>query len=144
MSTPPQPFYGLFSGTTQVSRYQKRTSGLHGEGKINRGRHTDRLAGRHSIRSNQCPPPPSPYLLQVGCPSCRPTNSVKALKTSPCQQQQPQWMLSDGSLARTSDWFGVSLEVVIWRRNRFQGTASKVPEPVPKPGTRNRFLTLCR
>jgi len=27
---PPQPFYGPFSGTTRVSRYQKRTSGLHG------------------------------------------------------------------------------------------------------------------
>ena len=29
------------------------------QGKINRGRHTDHLAGRHSIRTNQCPPPPS-------------------------------------------------------------------------------------
>jgi len=27
---PPQPFYGPFSGTTQVSQYQKRTSGLYG------------------------------------------------------------------------------------------------------------------
>jgi len=26
---PPQPFYGPFSGTTQVSRCQKRTSGLY-------------------------------------------------------------------------------------------------------------------
>jgi len=26
----PQPFYGLFSGTTQVSQGQKRTSGLYG------------------------------------------------------------------------------------------------------------------
>jgi len=25
-----QPFYGPFTGTTQVSRCQKRTSGLHG------------------------------------------------------------------------------------------------------------------
>jgi len=30
------------------------------QGKINRGRHTDHSAGRHSIRTNQCPPPPSP------------------------------------------------------------------------------------
>ena len=29
------------------------------QGKINRGRHTDHPAGRHSIRTNQCPPPPS-------------------------------------------------------------------------------------
>jgi len=27
---PPQPFYGPFSGTTQVSRCQKRTSGFYG------------------------------------------------------------------------------------------------------------------
>jgi len=27
---PPQPFYGPFSGTTCVSRCQKRTSGLYG------------------------------------------------------------------------------------------------------------------
>jgi len=29
------------------------------QGKINRGRHTDHLAGCHSIWTNQCPPPPS-------------------------------------------------------------------------------------
>jgi len=29
-STTPQPFYGPFSGTTRVSRCQKRTSGLYG------------------------------------------------------------------------------------------------------------------
>ena len=33
------------------------------EGKINRGRHTDHPAGRHSIRTNKCPPPLSPILL---------------------------------------------------------------------------------
>jgi len=37
----PQPFYGPFSGTTQVSWCQKRTSGLYGTREINRGRHTD-------------------------------------------------------------------------------------------------------
>ena len=30
------------------------------QGKINRGKHTDHPAGRHSIRTNQCPPPQSP------------------------------------------------------------------------------------
>ena len=50
------------------------------QGKINRGRHTDHPAGHHSIWTNQCSPPPSPIFLQGGCPSCRPTNSVKALK----------------------------------------------------------------
>jgi len=30
LNPPPQPFYGPFSGTTRVSRCQKRTSGLYG------------------------------------------------------------------------------------------------------------------
>ena len=50
------------------------------QGKINRGRRTDYPAGRHSIRTNQCPPPPSRHFLQAGCPSCHTSNSVKALK----------------------------------------------------------------
>jgi len=79
-STTPQPVYGSFSGTTRVSRCQKGTSGLYGEGKINRGRHRNHPDACHSIWTNQCPLPPSPHLSQAGCPSCRPTNSVKAPK----------------------------------------------------------------
>ena len=33
------------------------------QGKINRGRHTDYPAGRHSIRINQCAPPSSPIFF---------------------------------------------------------------------------------
>jgi len=33
------------------------------QGKINRGRDTDHPYGRHSIRTNQCPPPPSPIFF---------------------------------------------------------------------------------
>jgi len=32
---------------------------------INRGRHTDQLAGCHSIQTNQCQPPPSPHFLHA-------------------------------------------------------------------------------
>jgi len=54
---------------------------MHGE--TNRGRHTDHPAGHHSIWTNQCPPAPSRHiLLQARCPSCCPTNSVKALKAT--------------------------------------------------------------
>ena len=52
------------------------------QGKIYRGRRTDSPDGHHSIRTKQCPPPPSPIFLQAGCPSCHPTNSVKALKAT--------------------------------------------------------------
>jgi len=33
------------------------------QGNLNRGRHTDHPAGRHSIQTNQCPPPPSPHIF---------------------------------------------------------------------------------
>jgi len=56
---PPPPFYGLFSGTTRVSRCQKKTSGVSGS-REDQQADTDHLAGRHSIRTNHCPPPPSP------------------------------------------------------------------------------------
>jgi len=34
------------------------------QGKVNRGRHTNHPAGRHSVRTNQCPPPPSPIFYR--------------------------------------------------------------------------------
>jgi len=52
------------------------------QGKINRGRHTDHPAGRNSIPTNHCPPPPSFLFLKAGCPSCCPTNSIKAPKAA--------------------------------------------------------------
>jgi len=54
-------------------------------GNINRGRHNDHPAGRHSIRTKECPPPPSSIFFtgrMPYCPSCRTTNSVKALKAT--------------------------------------------------------------
>ena len=40
---------------TQVSRCQKKSSGLYGAREDNRGRHNDHPAGPHSIRTNQQP-----------------------------------------------------------------------------------------
>jgi len=46
------------------------------QGKINRGRHTDHLAGSHSIWTNQCPPPPSPIFNRPDAlPAAQPTVS---------------------------------------------------------------------
>jgi len=76
---PPQPFYGPFSGTTRVSRRQKRTSALYGARK-------DQQRQTPTIRLGATPSGLTsahlhhPHFLQAGCPSCRPTNSVKALK----------------------------------------------------------------
>ena len=65
------PFYGPFSRTTRVSRCQKRISGLYDAREDNRCRHTNRLAGCHSIRTNQCLPPPSPIFFKQYCTSTK-------------------------------------------------------------------------
>ena len=47
------------------------------QGEINRGRHNDRPAGCHSIRTNQLPPPPSPifFYRPDALPATQPTAS---------------------------------------------------------------------
>ena len=77
------PFYGPFSRTTQVSRYQKGKTNLDfteardsewqwhqlGDMQVCTSLQTDDHASTSPLS-----------FLQAGCPSCRPTNSVKALK----------------------------------------------------------------
>jgi len=76
-------FMALFPGPSGWAGARRELLDFMVQGKINRGRHTDHRAGRHSIRTNQCPPPLSPHIfLRSGCPSCRPTNSIKALKAT--------------------------------------------------------------
>ena len=70
-------FTALFPGPSGWAGAKTELLDFMVKGKINRGRHTDHPAGRHSILTNQCPLPPSPpYFLQAGCPSCHPANSV--------------------------------------------------------------------
>ena len=46
------------------------------QGKINTGRHTDHPAGRHSIQTNQCSPPPFPIFYRPDAlPAAQPTVS---------------------------------------------------------------------
>ena len=63
---PPQPFYAPFSGTPPGwSGARRELLDFMVQGKINRGRHWPHPTGRHSIRTNQCPPPPSPIKYNV-------------------------------------------------------------------------------
>ena len=77
------PFNGPFSGTTRVSRYQK--------GKINldfteardsewQWHQLGHMQVCTSLQTDIHAITPPLSFLQAGCPSCRPTNSVKALK----------------------------------------------------------------
>jgi len=77
------PFNGPFSGTTRVSRYQKGKTNLDftvardSEWQWQQRGHmqvcTSLQADNHTSNPPLC-------FLQAGCPSCRQTNSVKALK----------------------------------------------------------------
>ena len=75
-------FTAVFLGPTVCAGARRELLDFMVQGKINRSRYIGHLAGRHSIWTNQCPPPLFPHFLQARCPSCRPTNSVKALKAT--------------------------------------------------------------
>ena len=79
----------LFSGTTQVSRYQKGKTNLD----FTEARDSEWQwiqLGHMQVctslqRDNHASTPPLSF-LQAGCPSCRPANSVKALKATVCDK----------------------------------------------------------
>jgi len=87
-NTNTHPFNGPLSGTTQVSRYQKGNTNLDfteardsewqwhqlGQMQICTSLQTDNHASTSLL-----------IFLQAGCPSCDPTNSVKALKATSSQ-----------------------------------------------------------
>ena len=78
-------FNGPFSGTTQVSQYQKGKTDLD----FTEARDSEwqwHQLGHMQVctllqTENHASTPPLCF-LQAGCPSCRPTNSVKALKAT--------------------------------------------------------------
>ena len=73
-----RPFNGPFSGTTQASRYQKDKTNLD----FTEARDSEWHQLGHMqvciLLQTDNHPSTSPLFLQAGCPSCRPTNSVKA------------------------------------------------------------------
>ena len=77
------PFNGPLSGTTHVSRYQKGETSRD----FSEARDTDwqwhqlgRMQACTSLQTDNHASSPPLIFLQARCPSCHPTNSVKALK----------------------------------------------------------------
>jgi len=77
------PFNGPFSGTTRASRYQKGNTNLD----FCEARDSEwqwhplgHMQVCTSLQTDNHASTPLLSFLQAGCPSCRPTNSVKALK----------------------------------------------------------------
>ena len=79
------PFNGPFFETTQVSRYQKGKTNLYfteardSEWQWHQLGHMQVYTALQTDNHASTPPL---SLLQAGCPSCHPTNSVKALKAN--------------------------------------------------------------
>jgi len=109
------PFNGLFSWTTRVGRYQKGKTNLDfteardSEWKWHQVGHMQVCTSLQT--DNHASTSPLSF-LQARCPSCHPTNSVKALK----------------ALAKLShlnpDWFyfsGTCLPSLSWKRGRLAG-----------------------
>ena len=79
------PFNGPFSRTTRVGRYQKGKTNLDfTEARDSEWQWHQMGICKSAPRSRQItmPAPHHSVFLQAGCPSCRPTNSVKALKAN--------------------------------------------------------------
>jgi len=79
------PFNGPLSGTTRVSQYQKGETNLDFTEARDSGWQWHQLGHMQVCTSlqtdNHASTPPLSF-LQAGCPSCRPSNSIKALKAS--------------------------------------------------------------
>jgi len=82
------PFNGHLSGTTQVSQYQKGKTNLDfTEARYSKWQwhQLGHMQVCISLQTDNHASTPPLSFLQAGCPSCRPTNSVKTLK-------QRKWM----------------------------------------------------
>ena len=83
MHTHTHPFNGPLSGTTRVSRYQNGKTNLDFTGARDSEWQWHQLGYMQvctSLQTDNHTSTPTLFFLQAGCPSCRPTNSVKALK----------------------------------------------------------------
>ena len=87
-----QPFNGLFSRTTWVSQYQKGKTNLDFTGARDSEWQWHQLSHMQvctSLQTDNHASTPPLCFLQAGCPSCRPTNSVKALKADTERPSKP-------------------------------------------------------
>jgi len=86
-------FNGPFTGSTRVSRYQKGKTNLYFTEARDSEWQWHQLGHMQvctSIQTDNNASTPLLSFLQAGCPSCRPTNSVKALKVIKTNNKEKQ------------------------------------------------------
>jgi len=87
------PFNGPLSGTSRVSRYQKGKTNLYFTEARDSEWQWHQLSHMQvctSLQTDNHASTPTLCFLQAGCPSCHPTNSVKALKARAVFEQITQ------------------------------------------------------
>ena len=101
------PFNGPLSRTTQVSRYQKGKTNLDFTEARDSEWQWHQLGHMQVCTSlqtdNHASTPPLSF-LQTGCPSCRPTNSVKALKAQCVTSYQKTQVGTGSNNPSRRDW----------------------------------------
>ena len=105
-------FNGPLSGTTQLSRYQKGKTNLDFMGARDSEWQWHQL-GHMQIytllqTNNHASTPPLSF-LQAGCPSCRPTSSIKALKACMCLH-----VYVSTYIHAFSDWLVVDFQLLLY------------------------------
>jgi len=93
---PTLPFNGPLSGTPRVSQYHKGKTDLDfTEARDNEWQWhpLGHMQVCTSLQSDNHASTPPLSFLQAGCSSCRPTNSIKALKAEECQCTQNSTVL---------------------------------------------------
>ena len=91
IDTHTHPFNGPLSGTTRVSQYQKGKTNLDfSEARDSelQWHQLDHMQVCTSLQTDNHTNTSLLSFLQAGCPSCRPTNSVKALKAKALKANQ--------------------------------------------------------
>ena len=104
-----QPFNGLFSRTTWVSRYQQGKTNLDFTGARDsewQWHQLGRMQVCTSLQTDNHANTPPLVFLQAGCPSCRPTNSVKALNALSYSVSKLCWNV----VARRLDWLQCNMQ----------------------------------
>jgi len=97
------PINSPFSGTTQVSWYQKGKTNLDFTAARDSEWQWHQL-GTSLQTDNHASTPPLSF-LQAGCASCRPTNSVKALKANVNGHMSTMWfMVCHWPQSQEGDW----------------------------------------
>ena len=88
LHTHTHPFNGHLSGTPRVSRYQKGKTNLDFTGARDsewQWNQLDHMQVCTLLQTDNDASTPPLSFLQAGCPSCRPTKRVKALKAYFCK-----------------------------------------------------------